>query len=153
MKTLAKRNADVFPSFVSDFFRTSPFMGSGLFDLDTDLLPARLGVTVPSANVRETEKEYMVELAVPGLTKNDFKIEIENNLLTVSAEKEEEKNEKEKGFTRREYSFNSFSRSFSLPENRMAEKIDAKYEEGVLKIHVPKKEVTPQKLKKEITVS
>lgn len=153
MKTLAKRNADVFPSFVSDFFRTSPFMGSGLFDLDTDLLPARLGVTVPSANVRETEKEYMVELAVPGLTKNDFKIEIENNLLTVSAEKEEEKNEREKGFTRREYSFNSFSRSFSLPENMMAEKIDAKYEEGVLKIHVPKKEVTPQKPKKEITVS
>lgn len=128
-------------------------MGSGLFDLDTDLLPARLGVTVPSANVIETEKEYRVELAVPGLTKNDFKIEMENNLLTVSAEKEEEKNEKEKGFTRREYSFNSFSRSFTLPENMMAEKIDAKYEEGVLKIFVPKKEVTPQKPKKEITVS
>jgi HSP20 family protein len=152
MKTLAKRNIEMFPSLVSDFFRT-PFMRSGLFDVDMDLLPARLGGTVPSANISETEKEFFIKLAAPGLLKKDFKIEVENDMLTISAEKEEEKNEKEKGHNKREYSFNSFSRSFTLPENCKAEKIDAKYDDGVLKIHVPKKEVTPQKPKKEIVIS
>ena len=138
MKTLAKRNIEMFPSLVSDFFRT-PFMRSGLFDVDMDLLPARLGGTVPSANISETEKEFFIKLAAPGLLKKDFKIEVENDMLTISAEKEEEKNEKEKGHNKREYSFNSFSRSFTLPENCKAEKIDAKYDDGVLKIRVPKK--------------
>ena len=153
MKTLAKRNGDLFPSFVSDFFSTSPFLGSGLFDVDMDLLPSRLGVTVPSANVRETEKEYLIELAAPGLTKKDFKIEIDNGVLNISAEKEEEKKNKENGYTRKEYSYSSFSRSFSIPENSKTEKIDAKYEDGVLKITLPKKEITLQKPKKEIAVS
>jgi HSP20 family protein len=152
MKNLARRNVDVFPSFVSDFFRTSPFM-TGLFDVDMDLLPARLGVTMPSANFTENEKEYLIELAAPGLSKKDFTIEIENDLLTVSAQKEEEKNEKENGFTKKEYSFNSFNRSFALPENAKSEKIDAKYENGILTIHVPKKEFTPIKPKKEIPIS
>jgi len=152
MKTLTKRNVDVFPSLVSDFFRTSPFM-TGMFDVDMDLLPARLGVTVPSANFTEIEKEYTIELAAPGLSKKDFTIEMENDLLTISAEKEEEKNEKENGFTKKEYSFNTFSRSFTLPENAKSEKIDAKYENGILTINVPKKELTPQKPRKEIPVS
>lgn len=153
MKTLTKRNGDLFPSFVSDFFSASPFLGSGLFDVDMDLLPSRLGVTVPSANVRETEKEYLIELAAPGLTKKDFKIEIDNGVLNISAEKEEEKKNKENGYTRKEYSYSSFSRSFSIPENSKTEKIDAKYEDGVLKITLPKKEITLQKPKKEIAVS
>ncbi|MFO0330487.1 MAG: Hsp20/alpha crystallin family protein, partial [Bacteroidota bacterium] len=105
MKTLAKRNGEMTPSLVSDFFSTSPLWSSlwptGLFDVDVNELPARLGVTVPSANVMETEKEYQIELAVPGLQKKDFKIEMENDVLTISAEKEEEKNEKENGYTRR----------------------------------------------------
>lgn len=155
MKTLAKRNGEMTPSLVSDFFSTSPLWSSlwptGLFDVDE--LPARLGVTVPSANVMETEKEYQIELAVPGLQKKDFKIEMENDVLTISAEKEEEKNEKENGYTRREYAYNSFSRSFTMPENFKLDKIDAKYVDGILKITVPKKEVTPMKPKKEIAVS
>jgi HSP20 family protein len=110
-------------------------------------------VTVPSANFTENEKEYTIELAAPGLSKKDFTIEMENDLLTISAEKEEEKNEKENGFTKKEYSFNTFSRSFTLPENAKSEKIDAKYENGILTINVPKKELTPQKPRKEIPVS
>ncbi|MFN7329841.1 MAG: Hsp20/alpha crystallin family protein, partial [Bacteroidota bacterium] len=97
--------------------------------------------------------EYQIELAVPGLQKKDFKIEMENDVLTISAEKEEEKNEKENGYTRREYAYNSFSRSFTMPENFKLDKIDAKYVDGILKITVPKKEVTPMKPKKEIAVS
>ncbi len=157
MKTLAKRGGDVTPSLVSDFFSTSPFWSSvwptGFFDVDINELPARLGVTVPSANVSENEKEYWIELAAPGLEKKDFKIEMENDVLTISAEKTEEKNEKENGYTRKEYAYNSFSRSFTMPENSKADKIDAKYADGILKITVPKKEVTPMKPKKEIAVS
>jgi HSP20 family protein len=157
MKTLAKRNGEMTPSLVSDFFSPSPLWSSlwptGLFDVDVNDLPARLGVTVPSANVMETEKEYQIELAVPGLQKKDFKIEMENDVLTISAEKEEEKNEKENGYTRREYAYNSFTRSFTMPENFKLDKIDAKYVDGILKITVPKKEVTPMKPKKEIAVS
>lgn len=157
MKTLAKRNGDLTPSLVSDFFSPSPLWNSlwptGFFDVDLTDLPARLGVTVPSANVMETEKEYQIELAVPGLSKKDFKIEMDNDVLTISAEKEEEKSEKENGYTRKEYAYNSFSRSFTMPENFKLDKIDAKYVDGILKITVPKKEVTPMRPKKEIAVS
>lgn len=157
MKTLAKRGGDVAPSLVSDFFSPGSFWSSvwptGFFDVDVNELPARLGVTVPSANVLENEKEYRIELAAPGLEKKDFKIEMENDVLTISAEKTEEKSEKENGYTRKEYAYNSFSRSFSMPENFKADKIDAKYADGILKITVPKKEVTPMKPKKEIAIS
>lgn len=108
---------------------------------------------MPSANITESEKEYLIELAAPGLTKKDFKVENNNGVLTISAEKKEEKKESEGGYTRREYSYNSFSRSFTLPENSKADHIDAKYEDGILKLTVPKKELTPVKPKKEITVS
>ena len=94
----------------------------------------------------------LVELAAPGLEKKDFKIELENQVLTVSSEKEEEKKEETKNFKRREFSYNSFSRSFQLPEDVLSDKIDAKYENGILKLSVPKKEVTVSKPKKEIKV-
>jgi HSP20 family protein len=113
----------------------------------------RLGVTVPSVNVTETAKEYKLEVAAPGLERKNFKIEVENHTLCVSAEKEEEKKEKEGEFTRREYSFNSFSRSFTLPEDVRENDIDAKYENGVLKVLVPKLKETPVKIARKITVS
>jgi HSP20 family protein len=125
------------------------------FDLEADLVPARLGVNVPSANVRETPKDFIVEIAAPGLERKDFNIELENHTLTISAEKEESKEEKEEnnGYFRKEYSFNSFSRSFTLPENVTESAIDAKYENGVLKLTVPKAKETPVKQVKKITVS
>jgi HSP20 family protein len=113
----------------------------------------RLGVSVPSVNVTETAKEYKLEVAAPGLERKDFKIEVENHTLCISAEKEEEKKEKEGEFTRREYSFNSFSRSFTLPEDVKENDIDAKYENGVLKVLVPKLKETPVKIARKITVS
>ena len=82
----------------------------------------------------------MVSLAAPGLKKSDFKIEVEGNMLTISSEKEESKEEKETRYTRKEYSYTSFSRSFTLPEEVNKEKIDAVYEDGVLKLTLPKME-------------
>jgi HSP20 family protein len=150
MNTLIRTNGTLFPT-LSDFFGASPFFTPNLFDVDLDL-PLRLGSNVPRANISETSKEYQIELAAPGLTKKDFKIETDNGVLTISAEKEE-KTETKNGYTRTEYSYNSFSRSFTLPENSKPDNINAKYEDGILKLTVPKKEVTVSKPKKEIAVS
>ena len=84
----------------------------------------------------------MVSLAAPGLKKDEIKIDVEGNMLTISSEKEEKIEEKDKKFTRKEYSYSSFSRSFTLPEDVKAESIDAHYENGVLEIKLPRKEET-----------
>jgi len=108
---------------------------------------------VPLTNIIENEKSFNVDIAIPGVEKKDVKIGIENNLLTVSSEKKEEKNEEEKNFTRKEFVYNSFSRSFTLPKIIDAEKIKANYENGILKIELPKKEKGEFNLKKEIQIS
>ena len=122
---------------------------------DSDLFPARLGVNVPSVNIRETPNDYVLEVAAPGLERKHFNIEVNNDVLTISAEKEEEKEEtaEKNGYSRKEYSFNSFSRSFSLPEDAKESAIDAKYENGILKVTVPKVKETPAKPSKKIQVS
>lgn len=97
-------------------------------------------MNMPPVNITEQKNEYIVSLAVPGLKKEDFKIDMDGNLLTISCEKVENKEEKEKKFTRKEYNFSSFSRTFTLPEEINKEKIEARYEDGVLKISLPYKE-------------
>lgn len=97
-------------------------------------------VTVPPVNIKESNKQYNVSLAVPGMKKEDFKINIEGNMLTISAEKEENKEEKDEKFSRKEYSFSSFSRSFTIPDDVKQEHIDAAYDNGVLIIRLPRKE-------------
>ena len=97
-------------------------------------------LTVPAANITENGDVFKVSLAVPGLKKNDFNINVEGNMLTISSEKEESKDEKEGDYTRKEYSYSSFSRSFTLPEEVNQDKIEASYEDGVLKVTLPKKE-------------
>ena len=91
-------------------------------------------------NIKETSTDYVLEVAAPGLERKDFNIEVKNDTLTISGEKEEEKEEKKKknGYSRKEYSFNSFSRSFSLPENADESAIKAKYENGILRISIAK---------------
>jgi HSP20 family protein len=100
--------------------------------------------TVPPVNIVENEDSYILSLAVPGMKKEDFKISLEGLMLTISTEKEEEKEETEKRFTRREYNFYSFSRSFTLPEDVKPEYIEAKYENGLLKIVLPRKDEVKQ---------
>lgn len=109
--------------------------------------------TVPSVNIREDKDGFKVELAAPGLDKNDFIINLENNVLTISSDKKEENEVKEgEQFTRREFSYQSFSRSFTLPRIVEAEKIEAKYENGLLLINIPKKEEWKPKPAKQIEI-
>src|SRR5438034_9742490 len=124
----------LFPSVFDDFFKpwNEWFDSSGL--LNKVLL-------VPAVNIAENNNDYKVTVAAPGLKKNDFKINVDGNLLTISAETEETKEEKDdERYTRKEYNYSSFSRSFTLPEEVNREKIDASYEDGVLKLTLPKKE-------------
>lgn len=100
---------------------------------------------LPAVNMAEKDEEYELELAVPGMKKSDFKIEVDNNMLTISAEKESKDKKEENGYFRREFNFSSFQRSFTLPEGKVDEdNIKAKYENGVLKVNIPKsKEALP----------
>jgi HSP20 family protein len=91
-------------------------------------------------NIAETENGFDIELAVPGLKKEDFKINLDKNVLSVSAEKKEETNDESKKYSKREYTYNSFVRSFTLPETADHSKIDAEYTDGILKLVVAKKE-------------
>ena len=130
-------------SWLSDFFDKDRFF-------DSDWMKNQ---TVPSVNVKENEKNFEVEMAAPGLTKKDFKITAENGILTISSEKKEEKEEKEKGYTRKEFNYSSFSRSFTLPENTNEEDIKAVYENGILKLSIAKKALVQAKAHKAIEVN
>jgi HSP20 family protein len=108
---------------------------------------------LPPVNIVDKAGEFDVEIAVPGMKKDDFHVTCENGYLTIRAEREEKKEEKEKNYTRREYNYSSFERSFSLPETVKADQVKAKYEDGVLKISIPKKEEAKAKPKLEVKVS
>ncbi len=110
--------------------------------------------TLPAVNIKETDNEYFIELAAPGFTKSDFKIELKNELLTVSSDKKvEKKKEDEQQFTRKEFSYQSFSRSFTMPLTGDSDKISAKYQDGILTVAIPKKEEAKPKPQKEIAIS
>lgn len=129
-------------SFISDFF-------------DDDRFFNPRGMTnsnAPAVNIRENEKDYEIELAAPGYDKKDFNISVDNGLLTISANRQEEKQVKEDNYTRREFGYSSFTRSFNLPTNTSEENINAKYRDGVLKIMVEKKETDNKKTRKEISI-
>jgi HSP20 family protein len=106
----------------------------------------------PPVNIHETPDAYHIELSVPGRSKEDFNVNIDNGLLTISFEKKEETKNEDYKTVRREFSFRSFKRSFNLDEHVDAEKIQAKYENGLLKLHLPKKEQTKEATK-QITIS
>jgi HSP20 family protein len=109
--------------------------------------------TLPSVNINEDESSFRIEVAAPGLEKKDFKIETEGGYLIISSEKEQESTDEKENYRRREFSYSSFSRSFQLPENSLPEKIEAKYENGILRLVLPKKEHTSVKHRKEIKVA
>ncbi|MGZ5221956.1 MAG: Hsp20/alpha crystallin family protein [Chitinophagaceae bacterium] len=133
MSTRELTRSSAMPSVFDDFFKpwSQWFDDGGLIGKVTNL---------PAVNVRENGNHYTVSLAAPGLKKDDFKIDVEGNMLTISSEKEENKEEKDERFTRKEYSYSSFSRSFTLPEDVKEEAIDARYENGELRITIPRRE-------------
>lgn len=141
------RFSNQFPSLFDRFFENDMFDWSNRNYSDTN-------TTLPSVNIKEDTEGYKVEVAAPGFTKKDFKIEINNNVLTISSEKkvEDETNEGEQ-FTKREFSYQSFSRSFSLPLTVENDKISAKYENGILNINIPKREEAKPKPTRQIAIS
>jgi HSP20 family protein len=146
--SLIKKN-ESYPAW-SNFF-------NDLFDRDwmdwTTRNFSDTNTTLPSVNIIEGTESYEVDMAAPGLEKKDLKIELNHGVLTISSEKKSEKEAKKgKKFSRREYSYQSFSRSFTLPHTVESEKISAKYENGILKVVIPKKEGAKTKPVKAIEI-
>ena len=143
--TLLRRNTDNWlPSIFDDMFK-SDWMDNGNSGM------SRIGTSVPAVNVSENDDNFTLEVAVPGKTKKDFDLELDNGVLTISSEQknEEEKKDNNGKFTRREFSYSSFKRAFTLPETVNQEKISAEYKDGVLIINLPKREearVQPKKM-------
>jgi HSP20 family protein len=140
------KTSERFPTFFDDYFK--PW--NEWFDNENNFWGRQ--ARIPSVNITENKDEYNVSLAVPGMKKDDFKIDVEGNILTISCEKDETKEEKEKRYTRREYSYSSFSRSFTLPDEVNREKIDARYEDGLLKLSLPRKEEAKKFIAKQIAI-
>jgi HSP20 family protein len=120
---------------------TNPFFNDVFDSLLSDSLIGSKSVSrVPAVNIAENDNEFHIELAVPGLKKEDFKIALEKNVLTVSAEKKAENTQETKKYSKKEYSYSSFVRSFTLPETVDYSKIEADYTDGILKLVVAKRE-------------
>jgi len=149
--TLAKLSDNLFPSFPSFFNR---FFEGDLMDWSSTNFAA-LNSTLPAVNIKEDENDYRIEVAAPGMKKGDFKLNYENGRLTIASETKEENKEGEKdNYTRREYRYQSFQRSFTVPENMEdSEKIQAKYSDGILYITLPKRDEVKPKPAREIKIS
>lgn len=133
-----------------------PSLSSWIDDLFVDNgdwpKPMVKGITIPAVNVLENKKEYNLEVAAPGFKKDDFKLEVENGYLVLKGETKSEVEKTEDSYTRREFRFNSFSRSFALPDNIKEADIKARYEDGILKIMIPKAKEEKAEVKKLIAV-
>jgi HSP20 family protein len=146
--TLVKRN-ELFPAW-SRFF--NDFFDKDLLDW-SDKHFSNTNTTLPAVNIKESDNGFEVEMAVPGMSKNDFQINLENNTLCISSEKKSENENKESGYSRKEFSYQSFSRSFSLPDSADEGSIKAKYENGILMISIPKREEAKPKPPRAISIS
>lgn len=146
---LARRN-EMFPAFSRIF---GDFFDKELTDWSNNNYSAT-NTTLPAVNVKDEEDKFVVEVAVPGMDKKDFNIDVKDNILTISSERKNEKKVDEQNYTRREYSYQSFSRTFTLPENVVdSDKISAKYENGELQINIPKREEAKPKPPRTIKIS
>ena len=145
--TLVKRNSDnLFPSLFDNFFSRD------LMDWNNSNF-SNTNTTLPAVNIRENDQEFTIEVAAPGMNKKDFNISLDNNQLNISSESTNETESNEGSYSRREFSYQSFSRSFRLPVSLIdGDKISAKYEEGILFIHLPKKEEAKPKPSRMISI-
>ena len=152
MKTLVKPGGNLFPAIPS---LMEDFLLRDLFDSSNGNWKSS-GATLPAVNIGETNDAFVIEVAAPGMKREDFHVELDNNMLTISSAREEktEETEKDNLYSRREFSYQSFQRSFALPENKIeGDKISAKYTDGILYITVPKKEEAKVKPPKQIAIS
>lgn len=130
-----------------------PFYMPNLFD--DDFFPTLTGRTssMPSVNIREDDKNFILDLAVPGIDKNNLKIDINEDVLTISSETKNESEENREGWKRKEFSYSSFCRSFYIPENVNKEKIEANYKDGILTVALPKQEEEKNKITRQVKIS
>ena len=149
--SLVKRNGKFLnniPDLFNEFFNRE-FLNWGESNF------SNTGTTIPAVNIKERADDFEVEMAAPGMKKDDFRVELDGNLLTISSESSLQEEEKlDEKFTRREFSYQSFQRSFTLPRDVVdAENINARYENGVLRLSIPKKEEARPKPPRKITIS
>jgi HSP20 family protein len=153
MSALTVSRRSLLPTWTSDLFDTGKFFSPSFMDIESDFPTLEFAARIPMVNIIENTRDFKIEMAAPGMEKKDFHVSVENDMLIISSEKKEEIKEKKENYTLKEFSFSSFKRSFRLPENCLPEKIDAKYENGILKFTLPKKEVVVSKPVKEIKIS
>jgi HSP20 family protein len=148
--SIIKRNGNGF--FMPELF--DDFISRNLFDWGNSNF-SNTGTTLPAVNIRESNENFEVEMAAPGMNKNDFNILLEGNTLTITSEKSDEHEEKDgEKFSRREFRYQSFQRSFTLPKDVVdVEQINAKYENGILKLSIPKREEARKKPPRMINIS
>ena len=131
----------LFPSIMNDFFKPDWFGGMERFDN-----------ALPAVNIVENEADFELELAIPGKSKDDFNVEIDENVMTISMESKSEEETAERNYTRKEFSYQSFKRSFTLPETVNEEKIEATYTDGILKFRIPKRDEVLPKPKRTVEI-
>jgi len=147
---LIKRSNSYFPTIPSLF---DSFFSRDLMDWNTSNYSST-NTTLPAVNVKENENEFEIEVAAPGMKKGDFRINVNNGQLTISSERKNEQESKNGDYSRKEFSYESFQRSFSLLENMVdSDNISAKYSDGILYVHLPKKEEVKPKPAREIKIS
>ncbi len=139
--SLVKRNNLVLPSLMNEIFNPDWFGGM-----------ENVSRNVPAVNIVERDEDFILEFAVPGYKKEDFNIELDNDILTVSSEISTEDKSANDNFTRREFSYSTFKRSFTLPETIDSGRVNAKYEDGLLKLTLPKREEALPKPKRLIEI-
>ncbi|WOC39924.1 Hsp20/alpha crystallin family protein [Polaribacter sp. HL-MS24] len=143
----------------SNLNQNFPTLSNWLDDIFNRDLPSvftsnfNTGITLPKVNIKETADAFIVEMAVPGLKKSDFHIDIDNQVLSISTKSKVENEQKEENYTRREFGYASFKRTFTLPESVNDDKINANYNDGILSIELPKKEEAKQKPIRSIKIS
>jgi HSP20 family protein len=155
METLVKRDG-MFPSVVSKLVNPlfEDFFTRDISDW-ADRSISAIGINLPSVNLKETDTKLEIELAAPGLKKEDFKIEVNNNMLVISAEKEEKKetSDKKDNYVRKEFNYQSFYRSFNLPDYADENKIEASYKDGILDVIIAKKPSDKRKELRSISIN
>jgi len=149
--TLARLSDNTFPTFPSFF---NKFFEGDLMDWNSSNF-AGTNMTMPAVNIRENNDEFLIDVAAPGMSKENFNVDYDNGRLTISSERKEEKEEKsDEKYNRKEFSYMSFQRTFTIAENLVnGEKIGAKYENGILHISLPKREEVKPKPARKIKIS
>lgn len=139
-----RNNESSLSSWVDNFFENG--MGTGF------LSNFNTGMTLPAVNIKENKDAYVLELAIPGMKKSDFDIDVDNKVLSISSEVETKNEDNEENYTRREFDYSSFKRTFTLPDTVDSEQVNASYTDGILSVNLAKREEAKEKPARRIEI-